>query len=787
MRTLDRRLLRDLKERWTQLLTIGLVVASGVAAYIALNSTFRALDDSRTLYYETNRFGDVFADLERAPDAVGERLAEIPGVTLVHTRLAAPVRIPLKTGTHPPIGMVVGLPPGGKAPLNRVRVEEGRMVETGRDDEALLLEVFAQRNDIVPGDTLPVVMEGTLRQVRVVGLANAPDFIYPAPPGDAPVPDDERFAVLWMDQSATSPAFDMEGAFNQVTLRLGPDAAEEAVLAQVDQVLDPWGGQGAVGRDRQRSNLFLNMRFDQLEAISGFVPILFLAVAAFLLNVVLSRLVRLQRGEIAALKALGYHDREIGAYYLRFVSVIVVVGSALGVALGGWMGRGITGFFTQFFGLPLLEFRVLPETVAVAFVVALVFGFLGAFGTLRRILRMAPADAMRPEAPARYRKTFLERLGIGDLFGSSGRMVLRELGRRPVRALVSSLGVALAVGIIVVGRFSHDAFNVIIDRHYYLAHQEDVSVALLGPTPERAIREAQAIPGVVRAEGIRTTPVRIHAGTRWRDMGLHGYAEGSSLRRLMDASGHISPLPEGGIVLTSALAEILDVGVGEPVEVTLRERGRTRSLPVTGLVDEMFGMQGHMRLDDLNRLLGEGPTVSRLLLTVDPGDFDRVEARLTQMSGVMEITHKESAVDRLREMAADPQAALVLVLSLFGSIIAIGVVYNNTRVALSIRARDLASLRVLGFTRREISGILLGEQAIQVLLAVPVGLLVGRVLVAQLVATMDLEEYRLPLVITPETYAFATSVVLAAALASALLVRRRLDRLDLIGVLKERE
>ncbi len=787
MRTLDRRLLRDLRERWSQLLTIGLVVASGVGAYIALTATFRALDDSRTLYYETNRFGDVFATLERAPDAVGDRLAEIPGVTLVHTRLAASVRIPLESDHHPPIGMVVGLPPGGDAPLNRVRVEEGSMVEAGRSDEALLLEVFAKRNNLAPGDTIPVIMEGTLRSVRIVGLANAPDFVYPAPPGDAPVPDDERFAVLWMDQGAVSPAFQMEGAFNEVALRLGPRASEAAVLAEVDRILEPWGGRGAVGRDRQRSNFFLNMRFDQLEAISGFVPILFLGVAAFLLNVVLSRLVRLQRGEIAALKALGYHDREIGGYYLRFVSVVILVGSLLGVALGAWMGRGITGFFTQFFGLPLLEFRVPLETVAVAFAVALLFGFLGAFATLRRILRMAPAEAMRPEAPARYRKTLLEELGIGDLFGSTGRMVLRELGRRPIRALISGLGVALAVGIIVVGRFSHDAFNMIIDQHYYLATQEDVSVSLLGPTPERAIREAQAIPGVVRAEGVRTTPVRIRSGNRWRDIALHGYAEGSSLRRLMDASGRISPLPSGGIVLTTALADTLRLAVGDPVEVVLHEQNRTRTVPVTGLVDEMFGMQGHMRLDELNRMMDEGPMVSRLLLTVDPEDFGGVEARLMEMSRVGEITHKQRAVERIREVAADPQTALVLVLSLFGSIIAIGVVYNNTRVALSIRARDLASLRVIGFTRREISGILLGEQAIQVLLAIPVGLLVGRLLVSQLVATMDLEEYRLPLVITTETYAFAASVVLAAALASALLVRRRLDRLDLIGVLKERE
>ncbi|TVP78759.1 MAG: FtsX-like permease family protein, partial [Gemmatimonadales bacterium] len=785
---LDRRLLRDLKSRWAQLLTIGLVVAAGTAALVALHSTWRSLDESRAVYYETHRFGDVFASLERAPMAVAEELASVPGVVGLHVRVVESVRLPMDVEGQPPIGRVVGLPPGGEAPLNRVLVEEGRMFEEGRDDEALLLAAFAERHGIGPGDTIPVVMEGRLRNVRVTGLAGSPEYVYPAPPGDDPIPDDERFAVLWMDQEAIAPAFRMEGAFNDVVLRLAPGASEPLALDAVDRVLAPWGGRGAVGRDRQPSHYFLDMRVEQMRSLSGFVPLLFLGVAAFLLNVVLSRLVNLQRGEIATLKALGYHNREIGAYYVRFTTVVVLVGTLVGIGVGGWMGRGLTDFFGTFFRLPLLEYGVAPGTAFLALGVALLFGLVGTLTAVRRILALSPAEAMAPEAPARYRPSLPERLGAGRLVGPPGRMVLRELGRHPVRAGVSIVGIALATGVIMVGQFSSDGFEDIVDYHYRLATQEDMRVSLTGPAPERAVRELASLPGVIRAEGLRQTGVRLQVGHEARDIALVGYAPDTRLRRLMDGAGRSQRLPEGGVVLTRTLAELMGVSPGDEVEVRLREgRADLRRLEVTGTVDEMFGLQGHMRMEDVNRLLGEGPAVTQVLLQVERGSEAEVEARLAGMPAVLEVTRTEQSVARIRELTAEPQRALALIMGLFGSLIAVGVVYNNARVALSLRARDLASLRVLGFTRKEISGILLGEQAIQVLLAIPVGFLVGQGLARLLVLTLDPEEYRLPMEVSPETHALAAGVVLTAALVSALLVRRRLDRLDLIGVLKTRE
>jgi putative ABC transport system permease protein len=785
---LNWKLIRDLRGMVGQVITIALVVAAGIAAFVALQATWIALADSRDRYYDEYRFGHVFVQLERAPEAVRQRLEAIPGVMAVHTRLVEVVRIPMATHTQPPIGQVVGLPSDGVAPLNAVMLRRGSLFEPGRSDEALLLEAFADRLGLAPGDTLPVVMEGALRRVRITGIAASPEFVYPAAPGAEAIPDEERFAVLWMDQRAVAPAFRMEGAFNDAVFRLAPGTRAHEVMAEVDRILEPYGGRGAIERRHQQSNFFLDMRIEQMRAMSTFLPVIFLLVAAFILNVVLSRLVNLQRGEIAAMKALGYRNREIVGYYLRFVGLVVALGTVLGLAAGAWLGRGITAAFTEFFGLPLLEYGVPIRVMLIAFVVSFVFGTVGALAALRRTLRLSPAEAMRPEPPATYKPTMLEALGVGRLFGMSGQMVVREIGRRPFRTGLSALGIAMALGIVIVGRFSMDAMEFMIQHHFYRALREDVSVALLGPTSERAVRELQALPEVVRAEGMRTTPVRLHADQRWRDAPLRGYQDDSRLRRLVDDAGDVVPMPAGGMVLTAMLADLLGVHAGDSIWVQLREgHAGMRRVPVTGTVDEMFGLQEHMRLADLNRLLGEGPTVNTLLLSVEQGGFPSLEQRLTDLPAVLEVTQKEATVARFRELSADFQGALVMILTVFAVVIAVGVVYNNARVALSMRQRDLASLRVLGFTRREVAGILLGELAVQVAVAIPVGLIVGRVLAGLMIGTLDQEEFRFPLLLTTQAYAFGVTVVLVAAVFSAFLIRRRLNNLDLIAVLKTRE
>jgi putative ABC transport system permease protein len=346
----------------------------------------------------------------------------------------------------------------------------------------------------------------------------------------------------------------------------------------------------------------------------------------------------------------------------------------------------------------------------------------------------------------------------------------------------------MAVAIMVVVRFSSDDMDMLIDVQFHESWREDVSVFFMHPVPERAVRDLSHVPGVLYAEGMRMVPVRFRSGHRFRDSANLGYPDDMVLRRILDRDAEIQPVPPDGVMVTDKLAEVLGVSVGDRVDVEVREGDRrTARLLVTALADEPFGLQGHMRLPHLQRLMREEAVVSMALLRIDPSQYGEVERRLKEMPVVGGVLRKETIIQQFNEQSGEWLIVMTLIMTLLASTIAVGVVYNNARIALSMRSRDLASLRVLGFTRGEISSIMMGELAVQVLLAIPIGLVIGTWLCYAMAATVDPEQYRLPVVLSAQTYSYASLVTIAAGLFSALLVRRKLDKLDLIGVLKTRE
>lgn len=785
VKALDRKLLRDLALLRGQIITIALVVACGISSFILMQSTFRSLQYSRSLYYEQYKFADVFAHLKRAPQSLTAQISQIPGVASVQPRVVEPVRVPVEDMLESASGSIVSLPDVSDPGLNAVYVREGRVPVNA--NEVLVLETFAKEHALRAGDHIPVVLNGTLRSLTISGVAMSPEFVFALAPGDITV-DEKRFAVLWMQRDAIAPAFQMTNAFNDVCLKLESGASLPGVLQRLDALIAPYGGLGAISSDKQLSNFSLNGELQQLETMATVVPTIFLGVAAFLLNVVLARLVTLQRPEIATLKAVGYSDLSIALHYLKLVTVIVLGGAAVGLSSGVWFGQKMVEYYGRFFKFPYLAYRLEPEHAVWAILISFAAAVVGALGAARHIANLTPAAAMLPPTPATYRPTLLERLGLFRFLSPATRMVVREVERRPWRTTLSAIGIAMAVGIVVVGQFWKDATDFLIYVQFNRALREDLSVAFLEPRPERVVRELSHLPGVIYAEGLRVVPVRFRSGPRFRDSALWGLPKQSELRRILNQYARETPVPERGVLLTKKLGEILGVLPGDRVEVELREGNRrTVWVTVESFVDESFGLQGYVQRENLDALLREEGNVSLVLLHIDPQAYEDIHRRLKKMPAVASVTRRDNVAERFEQQSGEMMRIMTFILTLFAVIIAIGVVYNNARVALSVRSRDLATLRVLGFTHREISGILLGELSVQVLLGIPLGLWFGTWLSSAMMSMTDPETYRFPVVISGHTYAVAATVALASSLISALLVRHRLNQLDLISVLKTRE
>jgi putative ABC transport system permease protein len=778
---------RDLFHLKGQVLTIALVIAAGIASYTSLQSCYRSLLITKSDFYAQQRFADVFVNLERAPRSLVARLEALPGVLQVYDHIVDGVTVPVDTFPEPALGHVVSIPDHGAPLLNAVQLRRGRWPEPDRPREVVLLESFAKPNGIRIGMAVPVVLNQRLQRLQVVGLGVAPEYVFPVQGGPV-TPDAQRFGVFWMRRQAAAAAFDLQGAFNAVAFSLQPEAATDAVIDAIDDLLEPYGGRGAYAVEDQPSNARLEGEFLQLRAFATVLPAMFLGVAALLLNIVLSRLVLLQRTQIATLKALGYDNRQVGLHYVLTFASTLALGSVLGTAGGAWLGRAMTDLYLQYFRLPSATFVLEPQVVLIAVVTSGGAGLLGAVMGMRSVVRLPPAEAMRPSAPARYRLSLIERLGLRRHLPPTAMMVVREIERRPLRTGLSSLAIAAAISILVAGRYSGDATDHILETTLQSAWREDLYVELERPVPVRDVGPVRHFPGVQEVETQRSVPVRFRAGHREKDGLLLAYEDDARLRRPMTTGGLARTLPAHGVLLTEHLAAVLGLAPGDWVHVKSYDETRpTFELQLMGVVDEPFGLVGHVRLDELAWRQLEEPRVNAILLNVDPDRETDIVMRLKDVPAVRSILRRKGLVNEFREQTAGMLRVTMIILSIFASCIVVGVVYNNARVSLSMRSRDLATMRVLGFHRSEISAILLGELAVQVALAIPVGLWLGIQMCNGISATVDPDEFRLPVILTSRTYGFSIAVTLAASAFAALLVRRRLDRLDLVQVLKSTE
>jgi len=784
---LDRKLARDLRAAAGQVAAISAVIGAGIAVLVAMFSTFDSLDLSLRTYYEEYRFGDVFVSAVRAPLSAAERVAAIPGVAQVEARVVASVTIDVPGMSDPGTGRLVSVPGDRRPVLCDLFLREGRYLEAGRPDEVLASELFARAHGLGPGDTVGAIVNGRRRELRIVGLALSPEFIYQIRPGEL-FPDNERFGVFWMERRALAAAFQMEGGFNDLVIGLTRGASEPDVIAEVDRVLRPYGGTGAIPRALQLSHWYLQSELEGLRTSGIFVPAVFLGVAAFLLNVVLSRMVAVQRSQIAVIKALGYGNAAIGAHYVKWSLMVALSGSAVGAVGGALLGRALTGLYTGFFQFPILLYRVDSRVLLAAVLVGVAAAVAGAIGAVSRAVRLPPAEAMRPEPPARYAISWAERAGLRALLSPAARSVLRTVQRHPGRAALSVVGIGLGASLLVVANFSLDAIDVMLDLQFNQAQRYDLAVSFVEPTSARALDEVARLPGVLRAEPFRVVPARIRAGPRSRVLAITGVRARAELSRVVDASSRVVDLAPGGLVLSDKLARVLGVGVGTRVMVEVLEGERpVREVPLVGLVSEYTGMNAYMDLESLHRLMREGGTLSGAYLAVDPARRDALYRQLKATPRVSGVLNKRAAMQSFLDTVASMMSQMQAIFVAFAAIIAFGVVYNNARISLGERNRELATLRVIGFTRAEVARVLLGELVVVTGLAAPFGLAGGYGLAAALVWAYDTEMYRLPLVIGGGTYAFAGGTIVAATVLSAAVVRRRLDRLDLVAVLKTRE
>jgi putative ABC transport system permease protein len=785
---LDRKLLRDLGKMKGQVFAVSLVMACGLAMMIMTRSLIMTLETTRSTYYQKHAMADIFATLKRAPLSVAGQLTTLPGVAAVETRVAVDVTLDLPGLSEPATGHIISLPEdGGPQKLNRLFLRTGRFPRSDERREIVLGESFAIANGLRTGDSLVAVINGRRETLKICGIGLSPEYVFEARAGQT-LPDHKRFSVIWMNYRALAVAYNLDGAFNDVVVDLAPGASAGPVIGEMDRILAPYGAGGAFLRKEQPSAQRLDDELRVLNSLSVAYPLVFLSVAAFMVNAVLARIVRLQREQIAQMKALGYSSRQVGGHYMKYVLVIGLLGTLIGGIGGRLLGAVLVDMYTMFFRFPSLVFTMDYSALGLALFISVGASVLGVLTVVWQAVKLPPAEAMRPEPPADFKPSLFERIGLTRLFSPSFRMALRNIERRPWQAVFTSSGLALATGLMVLPGAMADSIDYLLTFQWNSQQRQDVAVFLTEPGSGRGFHDLEHLPGVIRAEPIRSVQARLKFGHRHRKLSVTGIARGANLNRLLDDKAHPVTMPEEGLLMSEMLAKVLGARIGDEVEVEVLEGRRpVVRIPIRGLVTDFAGVAAYMDISALRRVMNEGDTVNGAYLALDHRRWDEFMRELKDTPRAAVVMVKRDQLSAFRETTGKSIGILRSLYFVLATIVAFGVVYNSARIALSERSRELATLRVVGFSLAEVRGVLVGELAILVLLALPFGLLFGRGLALFIMSSFSTETVRLPIVINSATYSIAILVVLTASVLSFTLVSRMIAKLDMVGVLKARD
>ncbi len=784
---LDRKLVRDLWRVKGQAMAIAMVIALGVLMLVMMDGLVNSLEETKRAYYERYRLADVFAPVKRAPNHLLAEIAKIPGVASVEGRISGRALINMPDITVPLSAQAVSLPGFGAPRLNDIYLASGRNLDPDHEDEILLLEGFAKVHNLMPGDELSATMNGARRTFKIVGLAQSPEFLFSAPPGEF-MPDDARFAVIWMSESALAAAYDLNGAFNEALLSLSRNANLPEITAHVDRLLASSGGFGAYGLQDQVSNRFIFEEIKGLKVSNRVVPPIFLAVAAFLLYIVVSRMIHSEREQIGLLKAFGYSSLEVGSHYFKFILAIAIGGALLGCLLGVLSGRSLLVVYQAYYKFPFLVFQIEPATFFVGFAVSVLSASVGGIFVLRQVFALTPAAAMRPPTPADFSKSAKFGKIAKTLLDQPSRMVIRLLIRQPGRAAGAIIGISsgMALSVAMIGVMG--SFDRTLDLNFSIIDRSDVTVSFVHPLLDKTLYELQSMDGVIEVEPFRSIPVVLRNGFNSYRGGISGIIELPRLNRAVDANFKPISLQKGGIILGGTLAQILKISPGENLRIEVLEGRRPiLSVPVVGIAETLIGSPAYMELSALNKALKEPNRVSGAYLRIDTDKSEAIYRAIKNMPSVAGVSLKSQAQAAFKKLIDSGAGAIRYIMAAIAGIITFGIVYNSARIAFSERARDLASMRVIGFTKGEAAFVLLGELALITLVALPVGSVLGYYLSFALSAGFSTDLYQIPTIFDPENFGSASIAVLAAAAVSGWLVKRDIDGIDLVSTLKTRE
>ncbi len=783
MSVLDRKLRRDLWHNKAMLLAVVLIVAVGVGCLSGFLATSKNLQSARSSYYQETFLADFWIDLKKAPTTVLPDLLDIPGVASLRARLVTSVMLDLDGVDRPISGQLLSMPPSQQDVINNVILMSGSYFTPGRRNEVLVNHDFATARNIAPGDTLRMVIHGQRKELHVVGTAISSEFVYLMPPGSI-VPEPADYGVFYVKQQLAEDAMGFEGACNSLVGFLTPQARQnpQAVLDQLGTALKPYGVFATTPLAQQASNLALSSELSGLSTMATMMPLIFLSVAALVLNVLMTRLAEQQRSIVGTLKALGYGNAVIRAHFLKVGCIVGLCGGLAGCVLGYFMAAGLTVTYKSFFTFPRLDNLFYPGLMLLSVTIALVFGLLGTLRGVAHVTRLNPAEAMHEQPPTQGGSVFLERLPwFWRNLGFRWQLSLRNLFRNRVRTLVGVFAAAMGTALLVCTFGMVDSLQYMANFQFDKILLSDFQLTFRQELDQGAVYEMAATPGVVKVEPLLEVACDFLNGHRSKKGRIMGLVRGAQMTVPRDAKGNAVAVPSAGLLMSRRMAAILDVRPGDSLTITpTKGLQQPRTVRVAQIIDSMFGLSVYADYHYLNTLIHESAAVSALQLRTQmtPKQLRGFLKQCKQYPQLAGIGNRDLQRGLIQKSFVDKLGGMAYPLIFFGAIIFFGSILNASLIGILERKREIATYRVLGYTALEVGNLLLRENILINGAGILLGLPLGWWMLDGMAQQYQNDMYSMPCVIDPQSWIVSVVLAIVFVLLCQCIIQRSISRLN---------
>ncbi len=782
MKRLNIRLMRLIKQSKGQFASISIMIILALIIYVSMNMVAKNLYNSIYQYYDETNFADAFVQVVKIPRAGIDKLLAIEGVELAQGRISEDV--PLKVeDSNEKVRIRITSIPEEEIVLNDIYIIEGEYID--KDNHGAVLQQFTDARGLKPGDTIKPFINGKVYPITISAIAGNPEYIYLMENEEALIPAPEKFGVVYVKEQFARTVLGYQGSYNEILIRIKSDYHYkiDSILDEVEDALEKYGVKSITKRENQLSHSLMMQEVDQLEMMSAAITIMFLGIAALIINIMLSRTVKNDRIAIGVLKAIGYSNKSIMWHYTKFSLAIGVVGSTLGMLLSIPVTSFYTNMYIMYMNIPLFGMKLYKMYFVYGILITSIFCILSGLMGAKNVLKIMPASAMQPEAPKTAHRILLEKVSfIWKRISFSWKMVIRNSLRKKKRAAFLVLGVSLTYAMILVTVFMSTVWTNIFRIHYGEFQTMEYGVDYSKFMDKNIVVELSKIIEIDKIESKTEIPFELELGWKKKTVSVIGLEKNTSFYNFKTTKGEEVELLDKGIYLADRLAETLGAKKGDLILLnSFLPNGKDVYIEVKGIVEQYLGTNAYMTMETLNNIIGEKNLVTGALIN----SKDQVTEKLRDIKYVKQA-QSVGEMQEIFEEYMDMMIYSVGVMMFFGGILGFTTVYNINVISISERLMEFSSLRVLGFDKKEISRMIRRENMVLASIGIFVGMPIGYYMCKGLIDSLTMDMLTIPLDIEISSY-FITAIATAFFIIMAQLATvRKIHRLNFLEALKNR-